>query len=198
MRYGMAINKNRCVACHACTVACLQKNGNAPGNFFSKVNINEIGKYPGVQLEYVPVLCNQCSVPKCVGVCMTGASQLLENGIIVIDQELCEGCGACREACPYGARIAIVKSPWFPGKEPTALETKLDSLQKDGKTGKCNFCLDLLEAGGEPACVHTCVGQARTFGDLEDPNSELSKVVKANGAVGLLFAEGTEPNVFYY
>jgi len=102
-------------------------------------------------------------------------------------------------ACPYSARVYIDDPiERFPGQGFAAFEEATYPQQPVGTSGKCDFCLALLEAGNEPACVHTCVGKARVFGDQEDPNSEISKILASENTFVLDEQAGTEPNVYYY
>jgi len=177
----------------------MQRNGNSPGHYYSKVHITEKGTYPDVSLDYSPVLCNQCDLPRCVDACESGASQKLDNGIVIVDRELCIDCTLCILACPYSARVMIEEpEERFPGQGFTAFEEATYQFQYVGTSGKCDFCLSLLEEGNEPACVHTCVGKARVFGDQDDPASEISKILASEDTFVLDEQAGTEPNVFYY
>lgn len=177
VRYGMLLDTRKCVGCQACSVACRSQNNVPLGYERSWVEIVEKGHYPDTTLRFLPRLCNQCSEPQCVSVCPTGATtKREEDGIVVVDKEICIGCKYCVLACPYGAR--------FPNP-------------KTGTADKCDFCLDRLARGLEPACVETCFYRARIFGDLNDPNSEISRLIAVNAVTVLRQEMGTQPNVFY-
>jgi molybdopterin-containing oxidoreductase family iron-sulfur binding subunit len=200
MKYGMVIDLRRCIGCNACTVACKQQYGNPPGIFYSHVGITEVGKYPNARQVPLPVLCNHCDNPPCVDVCPTGASQKLDNGIVTIDANKCIGCRDCMVACPFNVRQFIGSEPkgYYPDKGGLTTYEKVAYAQHQvGTVEKCSFCAARLAQGQLPACVLTCVGQARFFGDLEDPNSQVSKLIVQFDAKPLNPEAGTKPNVFY-
>jgi tetrathionate reductase subunit B len=206
MQYGMIIDLERCVGCHACVIAC-KAEWDVPVEFHrnwvyrigpSKIN-NELAS------TYYPGLCNHCTEPSCVPECpadqvdhtfvnpKTGEKKTMQiaatwkdpfDGTVQIDKDRCLGCGACVDACPYGARYVNPKLT--------------DDVSSDGKADKCTYCKPRLEAGLEPACVQTCITGARIFGDLSDPKSEVSEYVK-KGALGLEAKGGKlGPNSRYY
>ncbi len=199
MRYGMVIDLRRCIGCNACTIACKQQYGTPPGIFYSHVNITETGKYPNARQTPLPVLCNHCTNAPCVDVCPTGASQKLDNGIVTIDANICIGCRYCMVACPYNVRQFIGSEPagYYPDKEITAYEQVMYADHQVGTVEKCNFCAARVADGQLPACVLTCPGKARFFGDLDDPNSEVSMLIINNNAKPLNEEAGTGPNVYY-
>ena len=199
MRYGMVINQQRCIGCDACTVACKQQNGTGPGIFWRKVVKNVVGKYPNAYYSFLPVLCNQCDDPACADVCPVGATAKQANGIVTIDSNKCIGCRYCQVACPYDARAFITSNTngYFPGKGLNQYEKVMYPQHQTGTVEKCNFCADRLAQGEEPACVHTCPVQAMTFGDLDDPNSAVSKLIAQRNPQPLKPEAGTSPKVFY-
>ncbi len=176
VRLGMVIDLRKCVGCHSCTVSCKFENNVPENNFRSWVRVWEKGDYPDVALSFLPRLCNHCDDPPCVDVCPVTATFKIEDGTVVIDDDECIGCAYCVQACPYDMRYI----------NPTT------------KTAdKCDFCRARYSDGLLPACVTTCIGNARIFGDLDDPESEVSQMIK-NNPVQVLYPEyGTEPNIYY-
>lgn len=199
MRYGMVIDLRKCIGCNSCTVACKQQNGTGPGVFYSHVSISESGTYPNARMTPMPVLCNQCDDPACADVCPVGATQKQANGIVTVDAAKCIGCRYCQVACPYDARtfIATNTAEYYPGKGLTPFEKVVYPQHQVGTVEKCNFCASRLAEGKQPACVQTCPAQARIFGDLDDPNSAVAKLLTAKNAQALKPEAGTKPKVFY-
>lgn len=197
MRYGMAIDLKKCIGCQTCTIACKAENGTGPDIFWNIVKDQESGRYPLVTRVFLPLPCMQCEDPSCVSVCPTGASYRRDDGIVLVDPEKCVGCGYCVEGCPYGRRYLNKRRVGYYGKEETPNEQIGYSQHETGVAEKCTFCSHLLEQGKEPACVKACPVKARTFGDLEDPNSEVSQLITSKKGFQLLKELGTNPSVFY-
>lgn len=177
IQYGMVIDTRRCTGCHACSVACKSEFDVPLGVNRSWVEYTEKGNFPNVQRTFLPRLCNHCSEPPCVDVCPTGATYKQEDdGIVVVNSDICIGCKYCILACPYDARFLN---------------------HTTGVADKCDFCQHRVAQGLEPSCVNTCVGGARIFGDINDPESEVSKLISKNAVTVLRREMGTHPNVFY-
>lgn len=197
-RYGMVIDLSRCVGCHACAMACKAENGTPPGVWWNKVLTGEMGKFPNTRIIYTPTLCMHCQNAPCVDACPTGASDKRPDGIVAVDYDKCMGCRYCEIACPYGARTFVEAiKPYYPKFGFTPYEQMMYKKHQEGVVEKCNFCLERVEKGEEPACVQTCPAYARYFGDLDDPNSEVSKLIARRHGYQLLPELGTEPSVYY-
>ncbi|MES0371566.1 MAG: sulfate reduction electron transfer complex DsrMKJOP subunit DsrO [Mariprofundaceae bacterium] len=177
VQYGMLIDTRRCIGCHGCSVACKAEFDVPLGFTRSWVEYVEKGDFPNVSRNFLPRLCNHCTHPPCVDVCPTGATfKREEDGIVVVDPDVCIGCKYCIQACPYDARFINPET---------------------GSADKCDFCFHRVSQGSPPACVETCIGRARIFGDLNDPNSEISRLIATNPVSVLRSEQGTEPNVYY-
>lgn len=175
----LVIDLDRCIGCYACEVACKQENHVPLGMQFNKVfTIGPMGKFPEVKSYFLPAVCQVCKNAPCVTVCPTGASYRTEDGQILINKEKCIGCKLCMKACPYGAR----------------------SFNEQTKVvEKCTLCNHLQAIGEQPACVKVCCARARFFGDIDDPQSDVSKAIAAAGPenVHTLPDTGNHPTVRY-
>lgn len=199
MRYVMVIDLSRCIGCQACTVACKQKNGTPPDALYSQVIVSEKGTYPNARTEFLPILCMHCDNPPCETVCPTGATAKQAGGIVTVDADKCIGCRYCMTACPYSARHFNYGSlqPSFEGQELTTFEEAHKENHPVGVVGKCDFCIDRVNNGEVPACVQACPAVARYFGDLDDPESEVAKLITSRGGCTLFPELGTQPSVYY-
>jgi phenylacetyl-CoA:acceptor oxidoreductase 27-kDa subunit len=211
--WGMVIDLRKCIGCYSCMIACKQEHFLPPGMFWSRVLIGETGTYPAVIKQIFPVSCNHCKEAACVKACPTRATTRRADGIVVINANQCVGCRYCMMACPYQQRtyFADDKKEYFPGQGLTEYEIigkQLFPLQKNTVV-KCNFCQERVDDGIKkglkpgidrevtPACVITCAPQARTFGDLDDPNSQVSRYIKERKGFQLHPEFGTEPSIYY-
>jgi Fe-S-cluster-containing dehydrogenase component len=198
-KLGLVIDLDTCVGCHACVISCKGWNTenygaalsdtdaygpNVSGTFLNRVHSYEVKPETGpAQLIHFPKSCLHCEDAPCVTVCPTGASyKRTADGIVLVNEDACIGCGLCAWACPYGAR-------------------ELDATA--GVMKKCTLCIDriynenLPEEDQIPACVRTCPAGARHFGDFADPNSNVSKLTAERGGMDLLPEQGTRPTNKY-
>jgi len=166
-RYGMVINLALCMRCRACMIACKTVHqiptGKHAGHEYYRIRVLEYeeGKYPMVKRVFAPVLCMQCKNAPCIDVCpIQGAIYRKEDGIVVIDKDKCNGCRLCMQVCPYNALYFDIEKH---------------------VVDKCDFCAERLDQDLEPACVATCMGKAILFGDMDNPDSEVSKMIDRNG-----------------
>lgn len=204
MKFGMAIDITRCMGCHTCAVACKMANNLPNDVWWNKIRTEnsenkdvETGTYPyDLKRRYFPVACQQCNSPACVAVCPTGASAVREeDGVVLIDAEKCIGCGSCIEACPYDVRTlyadTLLYSVDFAVGDEDAPE------HKSGTVGKCTGCYNRRDRGLAPACMVLCPARARHWGDLDDPNSDISQFIAGKTVEKLQEAAGTDPQCYY-
>jgi Fe-S-cluster-containing dehydrogenase component len=193
--FAMVIDLNTCVGCNACMAACAMENQTPvwEGKWRTYVHEEEIGTGEHVTRRFFPRLCNHCSNPPCMTVCPTGATQKMDNGIVWVDASICMGCGACAMACPYEARYPVTYSDVRQGKEFFGSDAQREHPSVD----KCDFCAHRTVQGLKPACVETCVGESRMFGDLDNPEDPIAQLVASGVARPLLPHLGTRPNVYY-
>ena len=198
MRYGMVLDLQRCTGCNACTVACRAEQGTPAGVHFHKVMKYEAGKYPNAKMKFLPMPCMHCQDPPCQKVCPTGATFMDDSGLVLIDQTKCIGCRACMVACPYESRQFLweIKN-YYLGSLPTPYEKIKQKGFEKGTVVKCTFCVHRLGEDRLPACVETCPSVARTFGDLDDPESEVSKLIVLHRGMPFRAELETQPSVYY-
>ena len=175
-RFGFVIDQRRCIGCHACTVACKAEHGVELGVFRTWVKYIEQGEFPDTRRHFSVLRCNHCTDAPCVEVCPVTALYKREDGIVDFDPTRCIGCKACMNACPYDALY----------------------IDPDSQTAaKCNFCAHKVEVGLKPACETVCPAEAIISGDLDDPLSEVSRLVDTVPSHVRAPEQGTGPNVFY-
>ena len=202
-RYGMVVDLKRCYGCYACAMACKAKNFTPPGVFWARVIKGETGKFPNTVRQALPVLCFHCDEPSCLTVCPTGATQQDDTGIVTVDKDKCIGCSYCKMACPYGARYMVEEwKSYFPEGCPETEYEKFAKAAWEEKSGtgvstKCDFCKERIPKGDLPACVKACPANARTFGDLDDPMSEIVQLIKKGRGAPLHPELGNDPKVYY-
>ncbi len=198
MHWGMAIDLKLCIGCNTCVVVCKMRNGTPPGVFWNRVLEEEVGQFPKARRVFWPVRCMQCEEPACVEACPTGAAHKREDGLVLVEQEKCVGCKACILACPYDVRTLWEDEGGYFGKELTPFEAQAYKRHIPGTVQKCDFCASRLSEGLEPSCAAGCLTGAITFGDLDDPTSEVSRVL-GEPRVRLRLREelGTKPSIYY-
>jgi Fe-S-cluster-containing dehydrogenase component len=174
--WAKVIDQTRCIGCHACTTACKSENQVPLSVSRTFVKSVDTGRFPQARRAFQVTRCNQCADAPCVAACPTSAMYARPDGIVDFDKQACIGCKACMAACPYDA---IFINP------------------DDHCAEKCNFCAHRLEVGLEPACVVVCPTQAIMVGDLDDPDSEVARVVGREPVAVRRPEKGTRPKLFY-
>lgn len=206
-RYGMAIDLGRCFGCQTCAACCKVANNLPIEVIYNRVhtiggasNDTASGTFPtDMHMSFLPMQCQHCANPACVEICPTGASKQREDGIVWVDNELCIGCESCITACPYQdeyhIRTHVSDDPEY---YLDVVVGEFDAPKHKGQTvEKCTFCYNLLDRGEEPACMQLCPGRARFFGDLDDPESEISKLIASREYELINEDAGTKPSVYY-
>lgn len=204
MRYGMVVDLKGCIGCQTCTVACKTAHNLPKGVWRNRVYTaggdspdTAGGDYPNNTMMWYPVACQHCEDPACVAVCPAAATwKDPETGIVHQDTDKCIGCKSCIGACPYeGVRTYLEDEPAY--YIDFALGDDGEPEHLKGTVEKCTFCDGRLEKGEIPACMELCIGRARFWGDLDDPESEVSKLIAEREFEQLLPDEGTGPAVYY-
>jgi len=223
-RWGMVIDLDKCVGCQACSVACKEENNVPYGSpqehtqrtaiFWHKVIAVSNGKYPAASIDFIPMPCMHCDEAPCVTVCPAKATYHREDGIVIQNFRRCIGCKYCIIACPYGVRNFNYKEQ--EEKEYHRPDAPPDRATRGpwpfpqrvhGVVEKCTFCFHRIDQGVKegkeigvdvvPACIEACPTKARVFGDLDDPDSEVSRLLASREWLRLREGMGTKPKVFY-
>ncbi len=199
-RLGMVIDLKRCIGCNACTVACKQENGTPAGVHFARVITREVGTYPQTRRTFLPVLCNHCEDAPCALACPSGATHIRADGIVMVDKDVCIGCRACAVACPYMNRHYIERGllqHGYSGDGISPMEAVKFADFEEGTMTKCTLCAHRVDQGLEPACVVTCPTEARIFGDLDQKDGRLRRLIRERNGWTLLPEAETKPCVYY-
>lgn len=205
-RWGMLIDLNACIGCGNCTLACRATNDIPEDISWNRVV--DVEK-EGEETIHATLPCMQCEHAPCVGVCPVGATYQRPDGIVMMDYDRCIGCRYCQMACPYGARSFNWRE--FTGDNPAVPVFGTPEIERRprGVVEKCSFCYQRIDRGLEmgltpgvdreatPACVNACPVGARIFGDLNDPDSEISQVLSQNTSIRLYEDKGLGPRVYY-
>ena len=213
--FGYGLDLSRCIGCRRCADACVQENNqsrrpqiqwirvlrfeNGTMNFEESEHYYEAGMVPKEGTYTMPIQCQQCENPPCVKVCPTKATWKEPDGIVVVDYDWCIGCRYCMAACPYWARRFNFAEPEIPTEE---LNPNLHYLgnrpRARGVVEKCTFCVQRTRKGRYPACVEVCPVGARKFGNLLDPESEISLVLENQRVFKLKEDLNTQPKFYYF
>lgn len=202
-KLAIGIDLHRCIGCNTCALACKMQNNVPDGMLWNRVLTEGCerfdsaeGTYPNLSRTYLPLACQHCENPACERVCPTGATYKDDKGRVEIDYDKCIGCRMCMAACPYtGVRSFNWEEPKYPVDHAVG-DADVPKHQKH-VVEKCTFCYQRLAREEVPACMELCPARARHFGDFDDPDSEVSKLVKERSYEQLLASEGTKPSVYY-
>jgi tetrathionate reductase subunit B len=178
-QYAIVLDTKKCLNCKACTVACKFENFVPVGESTYRIWVTEMpmrGEYPRLQQDFQPSQCQHCENAPCEKVCPTKATYRTKEGVVLVNYEKCILCKACMAACPYDAR--------FVSEAHEAVE-------------KCTFCMHRVSEGREPACVETCPTKVRTFGDLADSESAVSRLLNSHSHYQLKSEKNTRPRLYY-
>jgi len=162
MQYAFHFDQSRCTGCTTCLIACKDWNSLKPGNIQYRriVTIEEGKKYPDIKVTNTVFSCNHCEHPACLSVCPADAiSKRTKDGIVLVDRQKCLGCGACAQACPFGA-------PHY-GDSVTEPESQ-SGWNTEHPMQKCTFCVDRIDEGKPPVCVSSCLVRALDYGTFDE------------------------------
>jgi molybdopterin-containing oxidoreductase family iron-sulfur binding subunit len=207
-KWAMVIDVKACVGCRKCVYACVKENNIGRNSGFTYINVMEME--PGtMELEsstpdytqggspekwYLPIQCMQCAKPSCVYGCPVKATWKEPDGIVVIDYNKCIACRNCMVTCPYFARHFNWVEPFVPESE---INPKVPLEEKASVVEKCTFCIQRTRHGMTTRCTEVCPVGARKFGDLNDPNSDVSVLIKTRRVFRLKEELGNEPMIWY-
>jgi molybdopterin-containing oxidoreductase family iron-sulfur binding subunit len=216
IEFAYALDLSRCIGCRRCVHACVAENNQSRDPEIHWIRVLEMDKEKGIDFAhanpyyeaetvpreghfYLPVACQQCRNAPCVKTCPVGATWQDPDGIVVIDYEWCIGCRYCISACPYGARHFNWTDPGIPAEELNPNMHLLGNRPRPkGVVETCTFCLQRVRAGRYPACVEVCPVGARKFGNLLDPESEISRILREKRVFVLKGELKTEPKFYYF
>ena len=216
VEYVYCLNLTRCIGCRKCVHGCVAENNQSRNPEIQYIRVLRLPhgsldidkaehnydppQVPEKGYFYMPVQCQQCKNPPCVKVCPVHATWQETDGITVVDYNWCIGCRYCEAACPYWARRFNFAKPDIPKERLNPEMSYLGNRPRArGVMEKCHFCIQRTRAGRYPACVEICPAGARKFGNILDPNSEVSYILKTKRVFIQLKEEmGTSPRFFYY
>ena len=174
---GFYFDMTTCVGCKTCQIACIDKNDLPLGTLFRRVEVYDFGEFPNPHFYNLVIGCNHCENPACVTACPTGAMYKTEEGPVLHDDEICDGCGRCVDICPYG-------------------QPKL--IPELGVVHKCDTCISIRQNGHNPICVDSCFMRALEFGDMDELREKHKDETLVSELPTLPSAELTHPNLLIH
>jgi molybdopterin-containing oxidoreductase family iron-sulfur binding subunit len=214
VNFAYALNLSYCIGCRRCEYACVRENNTSRDPQIHYIRVLRLekgsldvegsdiffeGEVPQEDSFYMPVQCHQCANPPCVSACPVQATWAEPDGIVVVDYDWCIGCRYCQAACPYWARRFNFTEPDIRPEEINPDQGYLSNrLRPVGVIEKCTYCLHRVRRGRYPACVEACPTGSRKFGDLNDPNSEVRRVIESTRVYIFKEELGTIPKFFYF
>lgn len=214
VEFAYALNIGRCVGCRKCVYACMEENNQSRNPEVQYIRVLQMkkgsidvessdhkytGDVPKDEFYYMPVQCHQCRKAPCVKACPVEATWQEPDGVVVIDYNWCIGCRYCMAACPYWARRFNFEKPEIPKEDINPDMSYLGNRPRPkGVVEKCHFCLQRTRNGKYPACAEACPTGSRKFGNILDPESEVSKIIKEKRVYVLKEEVGTLPRFYYY
>jgi phenylacetyl-CoA:acceptor oxidoreductase subunit 1 len=205
----MVADLERCVGCQTCTAACRHANATSPAVQWRRVLDVESGTFPDVRRTFMPVGCQHCDDPPCMDVCPSTATRKRADGIVTIDYDICIGCAYCDVACPYQARFKVGEPRFAYGRSAMPNESEREDPRLIGVAQKCTFCVTRIDSGlarglqpgrdpeATPACVNACIATALHFGDIDDPDSNVSRLLREQRHFRMHEEVGTGPRFYY-
>ncbi len=196
----MTIDLKRCMGCHTCALGCKMQNNVPMGMLWNRILTDggedvdtARGDFPNLKKSWMPLACLHCENAPCVKVCPVGATYKDDDDRVLINYDRCIGCRYCMAACPYNVRVFNWQAP----RRQPDFSYGDAPVRPRGVMEKCSLCAERTTKGEEPRCVEVCPAKARKFGDLDDPNSGVSRAIRERGGQQLLAEKGTKPKVYY-
>jgi dimethyl sulfoxide reductase iron-sulfur subunit len=196
----MVVDLERCIGCWSCAVICKSENDVPLGMWWNRIltaglglDAPKVDEHGRLDMHWLPLTCQHCDDAPCEKVCPTGATYTNGEGVVLVNADACIGCRYCMAACPYGVRAFN----WGEAEHAQGVDEGMVPPRPVGTVEKCTLCVHRIAEGQVPSCVWSCPAQARIFGDLDEPDSRVSSLLRDRGSEQLLKDKGTKPKVYY-